>query len=174
MRPPRRWDRYTRWAALGVGAGVLLCFAAGLGASRLGPVPSAGTPPGGAATLPAPDTARGAAPDPGSTAAVEAAPFRADREPADSRYLLPEERRPGRDRRDPALDRLRLVGTATRDGGGLAAFELGGRDVRVLQPGQDLEGFRVLRIEPGNVTLRGEDTTVVFRVERPGGERGGT
>lgn len=167
MSVPRRWDRHSRRAAAAALGGLLLCIASAAGALRLGPPPA----PAGAVGPDAPVAPRDSAAEPADStvrAAVASAPFRADRTPPEARYRPPSEQRTGGGRTDPALDRLRLVGTATRGDGGLAAFELDGREVRVAEPGEDVEGLRLLRVAPGGATLRGDDTTVVLRVERPG------
>lgn len=169
MRFLRRWDRHSRRAALAVPLGALLCVAAAAGALRLDPAPVPDPGEGSADPPPRLDGAAGPS-DSAVAAAVASAPFRPDREPPDERYRPPGDRRPDADGTDRRLERLRLVGTATRRGGGLAAFEIGRRDVRVLEAGGDVEGFRLVRVEPGGVTLRDEDTTLVLRVERPGGE----
>lgn len=112
-------------------------------------------------------------------ATVARDPFRPDRRRPPGRYRLPGEPAP-----PPATPtytqpvytapartwNLRALGTVVMpDGTGLAAVAgQNGGEGRVLRVGQSIEGFRVVRIAPGVVTLEGADTTLVLRTPEGG------
>lgn len=95
-------------------------------------------------------------------------PFRPDRKRPPSRYRLPGDRTANFQARasvPPSLTRIRLLGTAVVSGRpGLAAFQVPGRQPRMLRVGQLLEGFELASVERGIATLVGPDTTLVLRL----------
>lgn len=112
-------------------------------------------------------------------AAVARDPFRPDRRRPPGRYRLPGEELP------PAMPAytapaytppaptyaFRALGTVILpDGSGLAAVAGQSGEGRVLRVGQSIEGFRVVRVAPGVVTLEGNDTTLVLRTPEGGAQ----
>jgi hypothetical protein len=66
---------------------------------------------------------------------------------------------------------FRALGTVILpDGSGLAAVAGQSGEGRVLRVGQSIEGFRVVRVAPGVVTLQGADTTLVLRTPDGGAQ----
>jgi hypothetical protein len=111
-------------------------------------------------------------------AAVARDPFRPDRRRPPGRYRLPGEAMPAPPM--PAYTppvytapertyAFRALGTVILpDGSGLAAVAGQSGEGRVLKVGQSIEGFRVVRVAPGVVTLEGNDTTLVLRTPEGG------
>lgn len=110
-------------------------------------------------------------------AAVARDPFRPDRRRPPGRYRLPGEEMPAAmpSYTPPvytAPERtyaFRALGTVILpDGSGLAAVAGQSGEGRVMRVGQSIEGFRVVRVAPGVVTLEGADTTLVLRTPEGG------
>jgi hypothetical protein len=102
-------------------------------------------------------------------------PFRPDRRRPPGRYRLPGEQVPAAPMAMPSYTPppptypFRNLGTVVLpDGTGLAAVAGQSGEGRVLRVGQSIDGFRVTRIVPGVVTLRGADTTLVLRTPEGG------
>lgn len=171
MRWLRRWDRWSRRAAAGLGLAAVVAAGVLAAALHVTPPRAQGTADEAWNPLPpAPDTSS-AGGDDLVRAAVDADPFREDRSPPSRRYVLPENREDrGGGRRPAGRGGLELVGTATFPDGrpGLAAFRLSNGDPRVVRSGAEVDGLSVVRVQEGSVVLRGPDTTVVLRVQRPG------
>ncbi len=168
MVAARRWGRRSL-VMLGVlVAAIILCTGAALEAAWLDPVyPPAqlirdwsvnATSPLERSAIPLTVVASGVSKD----------PFRPDRNRPPSRYRLPGDRTAdvrARASVPPSLARTRLLGTAVRPGRpGLAAFQVPGRQPRMLRVGQLLEGFELASVERGIATLVGPDTTLVLRL----------
>lgn len=166
MVAARRWGRRNR-VMLGVlVAVIILCTGAALEAAWLDPV----YPP---AELGRDWSVTATSPVERSAITVVALgvskdPFRPDRKRPPSRYRLPGDRTAdvrARASVPPSLARTRLLGTAVGPGRlGLAAFQVPGRQPRMLRVGQLLEGFELASVERGIATLVGPDTTLVLRL----------
>ncbi|HYR06875.1 MAG TPA: hypothetical protein VEQ60_03825 [Longimicrobium sp.] len=113
-------------------------------------------------------------------AAVSRDPFRPDRRRPPGRYRLPGEAlppaampayaAPAYTAPAPSYS-FRALGTVILpDGSGLAAVAGQSGEGRVLRVGQSIEGFRVVRVAPGVVTLEGSDTTLVLRTPDGGAQ----
>lgn len=110
-------------------------------------------------------------------AAVARDPFRPDRRRPPGRYRLPGEAMPAAmptytppvyTAPAPTYS-FRALGTVILpDGSGLAAVAGQSGEGRVLKVGQSIDGFRVVRVAPGVVTLEGSDTTLVLRTPEGG------
>lgn len=168
MVAARRWGR-RNWVMLGVlVAAIILWTGAALEAAWLDPVfPPAeldrdwyvnATSPLERSAIPLTVVASGVSKD----------PFRPDRKRPPNRYRLPGDRSAGLQARasvPPSLARMRLLGTAVMPGRpDLAAFQVPGRQPRMLRVGQLLEGFELASVERGTATLVGPDTTLVLRL----------
>jgi hypothetical protein len=58
---------------------------------------------------------------------------------------------------------LRLMGTVVLPNGGVAVVAGAEGEGRILRVGQEMAGYKLVRVGPGTATMRGEDTTVVLR-----------
>lgn len=166
-----RWTPANR-VALGVlGMSILVCALAFAGARRVAALPASPDPRPAPAM---PDVA--ARPEGASDAQILSAvardPFRPDRRRPPGRYRLPGEALPTEPQRTydytppPAAPVMRLVGTVVlADGRGLAALAGEGGESRVVRVGEEMGGFRVLRVTSGTATLTDGDTTIVLRTE---------
>jgi hypothetical protein len=161
----------SRVALAGLAGAGLLAAAAVIGAIRLAPLPTAATDDGmvavrrAATVRPAADSAR--IPEVLVLSAVSRDPFRPDRQRPSERYLLPSERRPAMLLQRPVLQ-VRLIGTVMGPGGGAAALQQPGRAPRMLEVGDSIDGYRLLRVEAGSAALQGPDTTITVRVDSLG------
>ena len=162
--------------ALGVAAlSAALCGTAVAEARRVGPLPARAEPE---AMEPMPQvTAKGG--DPSGVlvlSTVARDPFRPDRRRPPGRYRLPGEAvapapayvAPAYTPPPPTYSFRNLGTVVLPDGSGLAAVAGQSGEGRVLRVGQSIDGFRVTRIAPGVVTLRGADTTLVLRTPEGG------
>lgn len=171
------WTLSNRVALAAAALAAALCGTAVADARRLDPLPPSAEPE---AMAPLPQIAPRPSDDTGVLvlAAVARDPFRPDRRRPPGRYRLPGEALP-----QPAMPSytppvytapartfaLRAVGTVIMpDGTGLAAVAGQSGEGRVLRVGQSIEGFRVIRVAPGEVTLQGNDTTLVLRTPEGG------
>jgi hypothetical protein len=142
---------------------------------RLEPLPTAAEPAAMAA-MPEVQPADAARDDAAVLVAVARDPFRPDRRHAPGRYRLPGEvavaaplaSAPAYAPPTPPAA-LRALGTIVLpDGRGLAAVAGASGRGRVLRVGQTIDGFQLVRVAPGEVTLRGADTTLVLRTPAGG------
>jgi hypothetical protein len=169
------WTMANR-VALGVAAlSAALCGGAVAEARRLDPLPARAEPE----TMEPMPQVRAKPGDPSGVlvlSTVARDPFRPDRRRPPGRYRLPGEEVPVAPVAAPVYTpppptyTFRNLGTVVLpDGTGLAAVAgQGGGEGRVLRVGQSIDGFRVTRIAPGVVTLRGADTTLVLRTPEGG------
>ena len=166
----RRWDRASRVAAAGLSLAALVVAVTVVGAVRVEPPGGGSAAATGWDPLPEASGDARAIPDSELVRAVSSDPFREGRSPPDARYVLPGNR-PDRSAstRPAGRDRLTLEGTALLPGRpGLAAFRLPDGRSHVVRSGGQVNGLRVVRVQEGQVVLRGPDTTLVLRVETPG------
>lgn len=171
------WTVWNRVALAAAALAAALCGTAVADARRLDPLPRRAEPE---AMAPLPQIAARPGDDTGVLvlATVARDPFRPDRRRPPGRYRLPGEALPA-----PAMPQytppvytapartfaLRALGTVIMpDGTGLAAVAGQSGEGRVLRVGQSIEGFRVTRVAPGEVTLQGNDTTLVLRTPEGG------
>ena len=178
MIPFSRWDAPSRAALCFAGVGFLVLVLASWGAWRVSLAEEAAGPGTRAIDLP---RLSEPAPELGDSlvaAIAERHPFRADRSPPPERYRLPEMRwtgDPGSPTRASGSGRfpdLVLLGTAAyAEDRGSAAFRLRGRDTRLVSVGDTVQGFRLVAVEHGRVTLSGSDTTLIlgFETRQEGG-----
>jgi hypothetical protein len=160
----RRLDGPTRLGTAAVLIAALACGVALADAWRLEPLPKASAPVPVDPTPPA-----GPRGDRLSESLVLTTiaqdPFRADRKRPPERYRPPAERVAAAQPQRPELSGLRLLGTAAVDpGGGLAAFQVPGQPPRVFRVGEEVAGFRLAKVGPGQATLTGRDTVIVLRL----------
>lgn len=167
MRILRRWDRWSRVAAVALVGAALLAGWAALEAWRVELPERTADGAGPALGVPADASPGRESPDSLVRVAVSAGPFRPDRSAPPERYRLPGEREA--DRPEPPATDMRLVGTALLPGQpALAAFRLSAGGSRVVRQGDEVEGYRVAAVEAGRVRLAGPDTSVVLLVAGPG------
>jgi hypothetical protein len=172
------WTLSNRIALAAAALSAALCGTAVADARRLDPLPRRAEPE---AMAPMPRIA----PRPGDAAGVQVLaavsrdPFRPDRRRPPGRYRLPGEELPAAAPAytppaytpPPPTYAFRALGTVILpDGSGLAAVAGQGGEGRVLRVGQSIEGFRVVRVAPGVVTLEGNDTTLVLRTPEGGAQ----
>lgn len=173
------WTLSNRIALAAAALSAALCGTAVADARRLDPLPRRAEPEAMEA-MPQVAARRG---DPSGVlvlAAVARDPFRPDRRRPPGRFRLPGEAMPA-----PAMPTyrapvytapartyaFRALGTVILpDGSGLAAVAGQSGEGRVLKVGQSIEGFRVVRVAPGVVTLEGNDTTLVLRTPEGGAQ----
>lgn len=171
------WTRSNRIALAAAAISAALCGTAVADARRLDPLPRRAEPEAMEA-MPEIAARPGDASGVLVLAAVARDPFRPDRRRPPGRYRLPGEAMPA-----PAMPTytapvytapertwtFRALGTVILpDGSGLAAVAGQSGEGRVLKVGQSIEGFRVVRVAPGVVTLEGNDTTLVLRTPEGG------
>ena len=168
------WTTANR-VALGIAAlSAALCGSAVAEARRLDPLPTRAEPE---AMEPMPQVAA----KPGDASGVLVLstvardPFRPDRRRPPGRYRLPGEDLPLPEVAAPTYTppppsyAFRNLGTVVLpDGTGLAAVAGQSGEGRVLRVGQSIDGFQLIRIAPGVITLRGADTTLVLRTPEGG------
>jgi hypothetical protein len=172
----RGWTPANRAALAALAVAVALAASAALGAWRLDPLP----PAAAAETLPpmpvvSPADERD---DLAVLTAVARDPFTPERRRAPGRYRMPGEEAPAPAydpgpgyAETPAPEALRVLGTVVLpDGRSLAAIAGQGAEGRILRVGQSIDGYTLVRVSPGAVTLRGRDTTIVLRTPS-GGEQ---
>lgn len=110
--------------------------------------------------------------------AVDRDPFRAERRRPPGRYQLPgmEPQLPATQVSEEAeppppsepLPPMRVLAIAVLGGGqGLAAVEVEGNPPRVLRIGDEIQGFRLISIAPGEVHIQGPDTAFVLQLPTP-------
>lgn len=171
------WTLSNRIALAAAAISAALCGTAVADARRLDPLPQRAEPEAMEAM---PQIARPPG-DPSGVlvlAAVARDPFRPDRRRPPGRYRLPGEALPAPPMPtytapvytapEPTYS-FRALGTVILpDGSGLAAVAGQSGEGRVLKVGQSIEGFRVVRVAPGVVTLEGNDTTLVLRTPEGG------
>lgn len=167
-----RWTPANRIALGALAASILLCALAFAGARRVAALPDP-PDPRPAPTMPDVAARPEAASDAQILSAVARDPFRPDRRRPPGRYRLPgdappPEAQPTYDYTPPppAPPTLSLVGTVVlEDGRGLAALAGQGGESRVVRVGEEMDGFRVVRVTSGTATLSNGDTTIVLRTE---------
>lgn len=170
-----RWTRANRVAVGALAASILLCAVAFAGARRVAALPES-PDPRAAPSMPEVAARPAGASDAQILSAVARDPFRPDRRRPPGRYRLPGEAPPAEPQPSydytpppPPPPALSLVGTVVlADGRGLAALAGQGGESRVLRVGEEMDGFRVVRVTSGTATLSNGDTTIVLRTE--GGE----
>lgn len=160
------------------GLTLVVAAAAWFGASlwmafRLDPLPT-GKPEALGWDLPEVPTRLTASPTAVQTA-VDRNPFREDRRRPPQRYRLPAERREPR-RLATAVRSVpsppRLVGTAsTPDGRGLAIFVGRSRAAQVVRVGDEIDGWRLVKVDGGTATMIASDSTLVLHVDQPPSRR---
>jgi hypothetical protein len=164
------WTPANRAALAVAAASALLCLSAWSGARRLAPLPEEG------AAVPAEAMPQVAARTPDASdaqilRAVARDPFRPDRRRPPGRYRMPGEAAPPEPQpvfdygeAAPILPAFTLLGTVDLGGGrGMAALGGAGGDSRIVRVGEEIEGFRVLRVGNGTATLSNGDTTLVLK-----------
>lgn len=166
------WTPANRAALAATVASALLCLSAWSGARRIAPLPESGDPVPAAAM---PDVAARppAASDAQILRAVARDPFRADRRRPPGRYRMPGEPPPPEPQAPayeyaatPVLPAFSLLGTVVLgDGRGMAAMGGQGGESRIVRVGEEIEGFRMLRVGNGTATLSNGDTTLVLKTE---------
>jgi hypothetical protein len=113
----------------------------------------------------------------GSDAAILAAvakdPFRPERSRPAGRYRMPGEAVPPPMAAAPVAPpapvwNLRLLGTVALPSGGIAAIAGQTGESRVVRVGQEIDGFKLVRVTPGKARLEGNDTTLTLEMQ-PGG-----
>jgi hypothetical protein len=173
------WTLSNRVALAAATLAAALCGTAVADARRLDALPRRAEPE---AMEPMPRIAQPVRDDAGVRvlAAVSRDPFRSDRRRPPGRYRLPGEELPAAamptytapSYAAPAPSySFRALGTVILpDGSGLAAVAGQSGEGRVLRVGQSIEGFRVVRVAPGVVTLQGADTTLVLRTPEGGAQ----
>lgn len=172
------WTTANRVALAAAALSAALCGTAVADARRLDPLPRRAEP---AAMEPMPQISPPRHDDAGVRvlAAVARDPFRPDRRRPPGRYRLPGEAMPMAAPTytapvytpQPRSYPFRALGTVILpDGAGLAAVAGQNGQGRVLRVGQSIDGFRVIRIAPGVVTLEGADTTLVLRTPEGGAQ----
>jgi hypothetical protein len=172
------WTLSNRIALAAAALGAAICGTAVADVRRLDPLPARAEPE---AMEPMPQIASSITDDGGVRvlAAVARDPFRPDRRRPPGRYRLPGEAMPSvapvytapTYTAPPPSYAFRALGTVILpDGSGLAAVAGQSGEGRVLRVGQSIEGFRVVRVAPGVVTLQGADTTLVLRTPEGGGQ----
>jgi hypothetical protein len=174
MRLLDGWTPANRAALAVLAASALVCASAANGARRIAPVPERPAPRE-AAAMPQVEARAATASDAQILRAVSRDPFRPDRRRPPGRYRMPGA--------EPAIDdtpqfdysmspppaavpALTLVGTVVlADGAGLAALSAQGGESRVVRVGEQMDGFRVVRVTNGSATLTNGDTTLVLKTE---------
>jgi hypothetical protein len=174
MRILEGWTPANRAALAVLAASALVCASAANGARRIAPAPERPAPRA-VAEMPAVEARVSTASDAQILRAVSRDPFRPDRRRPPGRYRMPGA--------EPAIDdtptfdysftppprpapALTLVGTVIlADGAGLAAVAGQGGDSRVLRVGEQMDGFRVVRVTNGSATLTNGDTTLVLKTQ---------
>jgi hypothetical protein len=160
------WTTANRAALALLLASATLCAAEAAGARRLEPLPSsvrAATP------KPMPRIVVGGGGGDGAVlAAVARDPFRADRRRPPGRLPAPGTPVPAAPAHTPAAApspamMLRLMGTVVLPNGGLAVVAGADGEGRILRVGQEMAGYKLVRVGPGTATMAGGDTTVVLR-----------
>ena len=165
-----RWTPANRAALAALAASMLLCALALAGARRVAALPEAADPRP-PAPMPAVAARAEAASDAQILSAVARDPFRPDRRRPPGRYRPPgeapaPEAQASYDFTPPPapLPALSLVGTVVlADGRGLAALAGQGGESRIVRVGEEMDGFRVVRVTSGTATLSNGDTTIVLR-----------
>lgn len=170
----RRFDGWTaeNRAALAVlAASALLLGSAVYGARRIAPAPEAGE---ARALAQMPDVAaRAPASETQILRAVARDPFRPDRRRPPGRYRMPgTEPPPSAPSTDfgysppVAAPVFTLLGTVVLgDGRGMAALAGLGGESRIVRVGEEMDGFRVVRVGNGTATLTNGDTTLVLETQ---------
>lgn len=171
MSFPAGWTAGNRAAAAALAGAALLCVLAFLGARRVEPLPAA---PAARRTAEMPVVAarKPAASDAQILAAVARDPFRPDRKRPPGRYRMPGEAPPPQEQPanafvpPPPPPALRLTGTVVlADGRGLAALAGQSGESRIVRVGEEMDGFRVVRVTNGSATISNGDTTLVLKTE---------
>jgi hypothetical protein len=150
-------------AALGALALALALLGAAVrGAVRIDPLPDSVT---AAAPATIPDPIRSPAPAAQAVlAAVERDPFSPDRRPPADRYRMPGEAPAAATARGTGAPVIQLHGVVLLpSGGGMAALYAAGRSAQVVRVGQTFEGYRLVRVGPGEAVLEGPDDTLTLR-----------
>jgi hypothetical protein len=166
------WTPANRAALAALAASVVLCALAASGARRLAALPEEGEPRQ-AAAMPEVTARASAASDARILSAVARDPFRPDRRRPPGRYRLPGQEPPPEvppERYDytppPAAPSFGLLGTVVLPGGrGLAALAGRGGESRIVRVGEEMDGFRVVRVTSGAATLTDGDTTIVLTTQ---------
>lgn len=157
-------------AALAVAAvSALLCLSAWNGARRLAELPDEGVAVAPEA-MPQVAARTPDATDAQILRAVARDPFRPDRRRPPGRYRMPGEPAPVEPQpvfdyaAAPAVPAFTLLGTVDLGGGrGMAAMGGQGGESRIVRVGEEIEGFRMVRVGPGTATLSNGDTTLVLK-----------
>lgn len=173
MSPFGGWTQENRIALAVLAASALLFASAVHGARRIAPAPEAGE---ARAVARMPDVAARApaASETQILRAVARDPFRADRRRPPGRYRMPGSEPPPA-QADPAgfgytppmaSPVFTLLGTVILgDGRGMAALSGQGGESRIVRVGEEMDGFRVVRVGNGTATLTDGDTTLVLETE---------
>ena len=166
------WTPANRIALGALAGAALLLFVAYAEARRVEPLPERPAARR-AAAMPEVRPRAAAGSDAAILAAVAKDPFRPERNRPAGRYRMPGEAVPSA-MAPPApvaapapVWNLRLLGTVVLPGGGLAAIAGQTGESRVVRVGQEIDGFRLVRVTPGKARLEGNDTTLTL--EMPGG-----
>lgn len=165
MRLFAGWTTANRAALALLLASATLCAVEAAGARRLEALPSSVR-----ASSPKPMpriVMSGGGGDGAVLAAVARDPFRADRRRPPGRLPAPGTPPPApaytpAAAPSPAM-MLRLMGTVVLPGGGLAVVAGAEGEGRILRVGQEMAGYKLVRVGPGTATMAGEGTTVVLR-----------
>jgi hypothetical protein len=164
------WTPANRIALGALAGAALLLFSAYAEARRVEPLPPRPAARR-AAAMPEGRPRAAAGSDAAILAAVARDPFRPERTRAAGRYRMPGEAVPSVPMAPVAppapVWNLRLLGTVVLPGGGLAAIAGQTGESRVVRVGQEIDGFRLVRVTPGKARLEGNDTTLTL--EMPGG-----
>jgi hypothetical protein len=174
MRILDGWTTGNRAALAVLAASVVVCASAARGAGRVAPLPERPAPRT-APAMPDVQARTPAASDAQILRAVSRDPFRPDRRRPPGRYRMPGA--------EPVIDdtptfdytftppaaavpRLTLTGTVVlANGTGLAAVAGPGGESRLMRAGDEMDGFRVVRVTNGSVTLSNGDTTLVLKTQ---------
>ena len=163
------WTAANHVALAALAASALLCAAAVAEARRVDPLPG-DVPAARPATMPQVAARRASSGDARVLAAVARDPFRADRRRPPGRYRMPGEPAPSPGPvyapAAPPPPAFTLVGTVVlANGRGLAAVAGAGGTSRLLRVGEEMDGFRVLRVGNGTAALSNGDTTLLLKTD---------
>lgn len=164
------WTPANRAALAVTAVSALLCLSAWTGARRLAELPDEGVAVAPEA-MPQVAARTPDATDAQILRAVARDPFRPDRRRPPGRYRMPGEPAPAEPQpvfdyaaAAPIVPAFTLLGTVDLGGGrGMAAMGGQGGESRIVRVGEEIDGFRVVRVGPGTATLSNGDTTLVLK-----------